>query len=73
MYNHVKPCVLLCLRVTTHGNLLNVVDLVVVCMYVCMYVTRLILGNCRILRRRGNDNPMYGGQAKASPLTGLTA
>jgi hypothetical protein len=39
---------------TAQSNLLNVVDLVVV----CIYVTRLILGNCRILRRRGDDNPM---------------
>jgi len=44
MYNHVKPCVLLLLRLmlnprATRDNLLNyprVVDLVVVCMYVCL-------------------------------------
>ena len=44
MYNHVKPCVLLRLRLTPGhtrllvelSNYLKVVDLVVVCMYVCM-------------------------------------
>ena len=52
MYNHVKPCVLLLrLGLTPRPHTItcwNVVDLVVV----CMYVTRLIIDNCRILRRR---------------------